>query len=395
MPSVPLYYQPLVLARALAAPVDDAGTTAIAAHTAQDAIGQQEYADPKKQPIMQNLVAGITSLPGAKDLGNFNFSFDDTGYVAHRVVTAVSAHPELFDMASPSEAAQIGAGLVKQARAELTEPTSIRITGNTIDFAPSMTRILKAHWDGEETKPEDAATVGIEFARAAQHAVTPLPPDSTHPKLQWLEDATAWTFATWPGVASQVAGQLGFKVDPKAVDPIVEQRRGMLDFFDPKAAPAVRALGALLGAVGVSTKDPASGDRAYDMLQSTPLDDVPAGIAHAIVQAAKLPEDAVQYFASRIVESGGSEGNIAGLVAEIESLKPKPKPDPAKPAPADPAQPAPADPADPAPADPAPPAPADPAPADPAKPADPVPADPAKPADPALPDDQATGENLA
>ena len=145
-------------------------------------------------------------------------------------------------------------------------------------------------------------------------------------------------------------------------------------------------------------------------------------IAQGIVATNELPKDKADYLASRIVETTGSNGNITGLLAEIELMKrppvveppggpvvpppgggtPPPGPSVPEPPPGGDGKPPVDPPVDPKPpvdppADPAKPAdpekPADPAkPADPEKPADPAkPADPEKPADPAKPVDPPAG----
>jgi hypothetical protein len=330
MPSAPLFYQPLVTARVLATPVGE--TTVYDAQQAQAKQVQEAYENPKYQPKMDAIMRGFeglqASMPGSKSLDHIQFSFDDDGYVANRVTTAVRLHPDLFDGASPDQAAQIGASLVQEAQKELAENPGMRAAGDTLEVAPDATRLLKAHWEGDDLGAGDVAYLGVTAARELQRAVTPLDPDTTSPDKQWIEDATMWTMAMWPGAASRTAAAIGLKTDAAQVDEIVKGWRENMEAVEPKVVAPMQSLGSILGAAGITVNDDAAYDAAYQVLQGSPLDGVPAGIAQGIVAHNELPADQSDYFAGRIVETGGTAGNVKGLLAEIELAKRPPPVDP-------------------------------------------------------------------
>jgi hypothetical protein len=308
-------------------------------HNAQLELTQKDYQNPEYAPKMDAIMRGFEGLqaaaPGSRSLDTIEFAYSKEGYLANRVTTAMRLHPELFDTASPDQAAEIGAKLVSEAQKELDEDHGMLASGDTLEVAPDVTKLLQTHWQGKEPlEAQAAAYIGVVAGREVQRSVTPLPPDATSPNLQWIEDATPWLLSLWPGAASKTAAALGIKADPAEMEKIVGTWRANMDQVDAKAAGPVRAVSALLGAAGVTGADDAARDAAFQILQSSPLEGVPAGIAHAIVAADKLPPEAGDYIAGRIVESTGSEGNIKGLLAEIDHMKqPAPIPPPGTPPP--------------------------------------------------------------
>ncbi len=327
MPTAPLFYQPLVQAKVLATPIEtpNGPTTVFDAQQAQSKAVNEAYQNPKFRPKMDAIMRGFEGLqaqmPGSKTLDHIQFSFDNAGYVGNRVATTMRIHPNLFDTASPDQAAEIGAKLVVEAQKELAENPGMRAAGDTLEVAPDASALLKAHWEGDDLGQSDIAYLGVTAARELQRSVTPLEPDSTHPQLQWIEDATMWKLAMWPGAASRTAEALGLKADAKQVDEIVAGWRGNMGMVEPKVEQPLKSLTAILGAAGITGEDDAAYDAAFQVLQGTELDGVPAGIAQGIVATNKLPEDQSGYYAGRIVETGGTAGNIKGLLAEIELAK--------------------------------------------------------------------------
>jgi hypothetical protein len=324
MPTAPLFYQPLVLARVNATMVGD--KTVQETHNAQLELTQKDYQNPEYAPKMDAIMHGFENLqaaaPGSKSLDTIEFSYSKEGYVANRVTTAMRLHPELFDTASPDQAAEIGAKLVTEAQKELEEDHGMLAVGDMLEVAPDVTGILKQHWQGKEPlEPQAAAYIGVVAGREVQRNVTPLPPDSTSPNLQWLEDGTPWLLSLWPGAAVKTAAALGIKADAAEMEKIVGNWRGNMHEVDAKAEGPVRSVSALLGAAGITGADDAARDAAFQVLQATPLEGVPAGIAHAIAANDKLAPEAEAYVTGRIVETAGSEGNIKGLLAELELMK--------------------------------------------------------------------------
>jgi hypothetical protein len=322
MPTAPLFYQPLVQARVLATPIGD--TTVFDAQKVQAELTQENY--KKFGPAMDGILRGFENLqggmPGSKTLDVIQFSYDDSGYLANRVATTMRLHPEMFDAASPDQAAEMGAKLVEEANKELATNPGMRAVGDTLEVAPDVTHILRKHWEGAEPlHAEEAAYLGVTASRELQRAVTPLAPDATHPQLQWIEDATAWKLGMWQGAASSTIKALGVKADAAEVEKVVDGWRTNMQAVEPKVVGPLDSLTRLLAVAGVKGTDDASRIAAYQMLQGTPLDGVPAGMASAIVGAQQLPADKAGYIGGRIVETGGSQGNITGLLAELELMK--------------------------------------------------------------------------
>ncbi|MCW2921325.1 MAG: hypothetical protein JWL76_1199 [Thermoleophilia bacterium] len=112
-----------------------------------------------------------------------------------------------------------------------------------------------------------------------EHAVTPGDGDSS--TYRWLEEGTADTIARWPGVAADTAKQLGMTY-PKRYEKIEYRtdRGGYPEYVD--------SLRILLGAAGVSWKDPTQLEEAKDVLQARELRDVPAELATRIAKAHRL-----------------------------------------------------------------------------------------------------------
>jgi outer membrane biosynthesis protein TonB len=332
MPSAPLFYQPLVQARVLATKIGD--TTVFDAQKVQSETINKAYQDPKFRPKMDAIMRGFeglqAELPGSKTLDNIQFAFDETGYVANRIGTTLRLHQEMFDTASPDQAAEMGAKLVIEAQKELAENPGMRAVGDTLEVAPDVTFLLKQHWEGNDLSAGDAAYVGVTASRELQRAVTPLAPDATHPTLQWVEDASMWMLGMWPGAASRTAAAIGLKADGAEIEKLVDGWRQNMDQVEPKVAQPIRSLNAVLGAAGITGSDDAARAAAFQVLQSTPLEGVPAGIAQGIVATNELAPDKAGYFAGRIVETGGTAGNIAGMLAEIELMK---RPPPVEPPP--------------------------------------------------------------
>ncbi len=330
MPTAPLFYQPLVMARVQTAKIAD--STVIDSFQAGQKQINEAYQNPKFRPAIDGIVAGFTrlqeDLPGSKTLEQPQFAFDDNQYIANRVMTTMRLHPNLFDATSPDQAAEMGVKLVEEAKKELTENPGMRAVGDTLEVAPDVTRLFQKHWEGNELGVGDVAYLGVTASRELQRAVTPLEPDSTHPQLQWIEDSSAWLLGMWPGAASKTAAALGLKGDGKEVEKIVESWRGDMQSVEPKVVGPLKSLTGLLGAAGIPGTDEAAGAAAFQVLQSTPLEGVPAGIAQSIVGFNKLPADKAEYLSGRIVETTGSPGNIAGLLAEIELMKQPPPVDP-------------------------------------------------------------------
>lgn len=390
MPTAPLFYQPLVLARVQSAKIAD--TTVVDSFNQQQKLINEAYSNPKFRPAIDGLVNGFTKLqegmPGSRTLEKPQFSFDENGYIANRVMTTMRLHPNLFDSASPDQAAEIGAKLVEEAKKELGENPGMRAVGDTLEVAPDVTRLLQKHWEGGELSAGDAAYLGVTATRELHRAVTPLEPDATHPQLQWIEDGTAWMLGMWPGAVSKTAAALGLKADGKEVEKIVDAWRKDMQSVEPKVVGPLASLTAILNAAGISGSDEAAGAAAYQVLQGSPLEGVPVGIAQALVGHNKLPVDKAEYLASRIVETTGSPGNVAGLIAEIELMK---QPPPVEPPPGGPPPPPGGGTPPPGPPNPEPPPGGTTPP--PVEPPQPVPAkpDPAKP-DPAKPDPAVPGE---
>ncbi len=330
MPTAPLFYQPLVMARVQTAKIAD--TTVIDSFQAGQKQINEAYQNPKFRPAIDGIVAGFTklqdSLPGSRTLEQPQFAFDENQYIANRVMTTMRLHPNLFDATSPDQAAEIGVKLVDEAKKELAENPGMRAVGDTLEVAPDVTRLFQKHWEGGELSTGDVAYLGVTASRELQRSVTPLEPDATHPQLQWIEDSSAWLLGMWPGAASRTAAALGLKADGKEVEKIVDAWRGDMQAVEPKVVQPLQSLTALLGAAGISGSDEAAGAAAFQVLQSTPLEGVPAGIAQSLVGHNKLPADKSDYLASRIVETTGSPGNIKGLLAEIELMKQPPPVEP-------------------------------------------------------------------
>ena len=330
MPTAPLFYQPLVMARVQATKIAD--TTVSDSFAAGQKQINEAYQNPKFRPAIDGIVAGFTKLqeglPGSKTLEQPQFAFDENQYIANRVMTTMRLHPNLFDATSPDQAAEMGVKLVEEAKKELTENPGMRAVGDTLEVAPDVTALFKKHWEGEELGIGDVAYLGVTASRELQRAVTPLEPDSTHPQLQWIEDSSAWLLGMWPGAASKTAAALGLKADGKEVEKIVDSWRGDMQAVEPKVVGPLKSLTGLLGAAGITGSDEAAGAAAFQVLQGSPLEGVPAGIAQSIVGHNKLPADKSEYLAGRIVETTGSPGNITGLLAEIELMKQPPPVEP-------------------------------------------------------------------
>ncbi len=323
MPTAPLFYQPLVMARVQTTQVGKANV--IDSFNQQQKLIGEAYQNPKFRPAIDGIVTGFTKLqeqlPNSRTLETPQFAFDDEGYVANRVMTTMRLHPNLFDTASPDQAAEIGAKLVEEAKKELGEDRIMRAAGDTLEFTPRATLMLKHAWEGNELDSDSVAELGINAARELQRSVTPLEPDATHPTLQWIEDATANALGMWDGVAAETASALGLKADPAKVAKSVEAYRSWFATKNPQAASHISSLGALLGSAGISGSDDKAAAAAFQVLQGGPLDGVPASIAQGIVGYNTLPPDAKDYIAGRIVETTGSSGNVKGLLAEIELMK--------------------------------------------------------------------------
>jgi len=380
MPSAPLYYQPLVRAKIETTPLGD--STLYDARQNQfnfsfsKAPGSDQYminpetpmatklAQSDFAPVLAQYLTGVENLqkamPGSKALEGIQIARDDSGWIANRVETFLRNHPEALDTASPDQAGEIAKNLIQQAGKELEARPGMMLSGATMEVAPDIAAVLEKHWIGESPlSTEEATALGVKTMRELQHAVTPTPPDAQTP-LQWIENASAELLATWPGSVSKTVEALGVKADAAAVDKLAGEWRKEITTSAPHAEGA-RSVSALLGVAGISPDDAAARDAAFQALQANPLEGVPLGIAQAIVGNAKLPEEASGYLAGRIAETGGTDGNIKGLLAEIEAMRqsvpapaPAPAPGPPEPAPPEP-EPEPAPPApEPEPAPPAP-----------------------------------------
>ena len=356
MPNAPLFYQPIVMARVAMTALgsstvgetydsqvnvkldaNKAGGYDVSPATA----GAKEFLAGENGAKLNDMVQGMANLqhamPGSTPLRGFQIATNESGWAANRVMTALSNHPDLLDGASPDQAERITAGLITSATKELAGNPGMMTSGGVVEVAPNLVPTLAKHLlDPTPLTAPEAALLTAQTSFALHQAVTPLPPD-TQSKGQWIEDATDNLLAMWPGASTRTAAALGIKVDAKELEAAATAMRTEFFKSDP-AGPASGSMVALLGAAGIDPAKDTAYDAAYQVLQGGPLESVPGGIAQAIVGHGKLDPAKTEYIAGRIVETGGSPGNVNGLLAELEAMRggaggPKPEPGP-EPAPA-------------------------------------------------------------
>lgn len=341
MPTAPLFYRPLLDAQFRATAVGD--TTIGAASRTQPSFAYGVSSDTGKPAFAprteggealaksdmgaaaSGTLAGIASLLEGRvgsRLAQVGFSTDPSSYVASRALVALANHPELFDTASPDQAASIGANMVSQLARESGSRLAA-YSGGALDISPDVTGVLAKAWKKQPVAVDEAVAVGYHVGRELERAVTPLPADA-QTRLQWIEDATAETLALWPGTVSRTAAALGVTADAAKVEELAGQWR-QLALTQGGNAGANRALGALLTLAGVDLARIEDRQRADAVLQQRPLDEVPGALATAIADNLKLAPDRTGWIAGRIVETGGEPGNVGGLAAELVALaKPTP-----------------------------------------------------------------------
>jgi hypothetical protein len=154
-----------------------------------------------------------------------------------------------------------------------------------------------------------------DFGKAVEKYITPLPPDTEHKSLQWLEDATIDTLSSWPGRIAEISAKLALGADPKEVDD-----QSLAIFKESASSPGAQSLLRLLTMAGVDPASPDARAAAASILQDVPLDNVPASLAAAIAGANKLSQDEAVFTAGRIGETGGIPGNVEGLAAQMREI---------------------------------------------------------------------------
>lgn len=283
----------------------------------------------EEQPEQSNklgstLIGGIgalqAELPGAAPVARYQFGTSAAGDIANRIDTYLGNHPDALNGLDPSSAAAFGQQLVAAARQDIDAPGGLRVAGGTMDVEEGATRLLMRHAEGSEPLHVGEA---IELARDVQHevqrTVTPVPVDSTSP-ISWIDEATHRVASLWPGAVAHTAKVLGISEEFDAIEQAVKDER-LASRFEGPGNEHVRSLVMMLNASGINTAEADASTAAFDVLQARPLEDVPAALAGALLTHAKLPLDSVDYFAQRIAESGGSPGNVRGVIAQIGVMR--------------------------------------------------------------------------
>jgi hypothetical protein len=285
-------------------------------------------------------------------------------------------------MASPADAARMAAGLITKLESEYAARNGgdLELVGDTLMVAPETSSFIGKQLTAPETvSAKEAASFSALVNREMQRAVTPPGPGSA--PVAWLEDATAQLLSVWPGSIEATAALLGMKADAVEIAAAAGEVRAAT--LTGPAQQGVNSLSRLLRSAGLDATSTGARESAFELLQRAPVEAVPGAIAQAIVGTNDLDPTKTEYLAGRIIETGGSEGAVSGLIAELSGLAKAPTP-PTPPVPPieDPAPSPP--PEDPPPAEDPAPTPSDPPAEDPApKPSDPPAEDPApKPSDP-------------
>lgn len=339
MPSAPLYYAPLVHAHIAATPIgkttfgdavnaqanfqlakNEDGSLAItpASLGAQNLVKGPPGKDGVPQAI-GGLVALMSGRPGAR-LSEVRLSEDALGYVANRTITFFGKHPDVLDTASPEQAVDIARKVATDIEKEAAQ-AGTRIADGTLDVSPEVTAVLKKNWAGKDPlSAAEALTVTSQVNREVERATSPLPPDATSTRLQWLEEASQQTLALWPGASTRTAQALGLKVDPKELEAAAAAGAKQL----AGDGGANQSLQGLLTLAGVNAANAGHAQQATALLQSTDLEQVPLVLGSRIVEVMKLPAERAEWVASRILEVGGHPGNVGGLAAELRELSRKP-----------------------------------------------------------------------
>lgn len=303
---------------------DDAGLPVSATPLTPAAKQFDETSPEVSNTLGSTLIGGIgvlqSQLPGSTPIRRYQFATSEAGDIANRIDTAMRNNPALLDSVEPAQVAALGEQLVKAAAEEVATKGAMRFAGDTMDVSSRALRALMTHAEGKQPlQPGEVAVLASEVGREVQRAVTPVPTDSASP-LTWLDDATHTMAAHWPGAITRVAAAMRLPGESKDLEKIAADMR-LKDPFQGPQATHIRSLTQLLKAGGIDTESPDAWSSAFQLLQSAPLEEVPLGIAQALLQHAKLPGDAAGDFATSLVETQGTENNVKGLVARVELMR--------------------------------------------------------------------------
>jgi hypothetical protein len=204
-----------------------------------------------------------------------------------------------------------------------------------MDLGPqSMARLMQST-SGKQLGVQDAFAVAEQVSREVQRTVTPTDPTKGGGPTDWIDEASNIVAAHWPGAVAKVAESMNISKDYAQLEDLGKQAR-MADEMQGPQATYVRSLKSLLSAAGVDVEKADAAPAAFQLLQAKSADQVPVGIVQAILAKAKLPAEATDYFAKRLADTGGQDGNVQGLLDSIELARrdaeaKQPKPDPTKP----------------------------------------------------------------
>lgn len=362
MPSAPLYYTPLLVAAMRSGPLG-AGTVASAADSGlrfalkPTATGQgllvPEDGNPTSLAMlkengdrvgatMQGLSSLVNARAGVANITGVSFALEPESYAGARTLSHFSGASSEFEYRSPDDirarSAEVANALLQDGQ---NRPAAWSPTGQ-LDVGPEITSILVSAWEKKPVAARDAALAALKLNVEMERATTP----NRSEQLAWLDEGAVQTLAGNPGNIANTVKALALGVDDAAV---AEAAAGIRKEIAAGSAEA-KATAKLLTMAGLDPDKPTDSEAVIGMLQLRPTEEVPLAIAAGIVAANKLPSEKASWVATRIVETGGIEGNIDGLAAQIRELSAPVVPTPEPPVPVPAPTPAPAPAPEPAPA---------------------------------------------
>lgn len=344
MPTAPLYYAPYMRAIYESTKLGDhtvgelrdqqlnyaTGTDATgkrqvvpvsAAATKYDAEHPEESA-ALKASLIDGFSTLQSELPGAVPVRRYQIATSYAGSAANRIMTHIDHHPELVNEMTPDQAREQAQTLVGAVPNDISG-SPVKVAGDIVDVDSPVTALLQRQAAGKELlTPDEAAAVAWEFGREVQRTVTPAPLDE-ETALSWLDRAESVTASHWAGATAHVAKAMGLSTDFDKLEELAAKERAR----DAEGGPTA-SLGKLLAAARIDPSKPEDATRAFDALQAVPADQMHVGLMQAVVGEAKLPPDTVSGYADRLLETGGSAGNVQGLLDTIELAKRDAKPPP-------------------------------------------------------------------
>ncbi len=231
---------------------------------ADSPMAQAVIGRPEVQRAIRGAMATIDAAQGAKELKGITFAYDDAGWIANRAVQAMEGkEPTLANYRQA----------VGEATAHVLGYHAVR-AGDHIHLGPVKSRPFIEYFRGDRS-PETVEGLSRSIKTLLHeiaHIVTPRGKDERH--LRWLSEATAETWARWPGNVGATGERMG--------TPTIPSFHKVLDLENEKYPDQVRTLRALLQMAGIDTNDPAAISQFEELCQVVGVGKVPRLLAERI-----------------------------------------------------------------------------------------------------------------